>query len=124
MIYLFAGDNEDKKLSAYESFLSSLPGNIEIFSFSRDNFNQMQIESLYSGAGLFFDQSAAIFSGVLEREDTVSFIQEKLPLMGESENYFIFLEGKLSKPVIDQFKKARAEVNVFEQVKEKKEQFN
>ena len=44
--------------------------------------------------------------------------------MGESGNDFVFLEGKLNKPVLDAFKKARAEINVFELPKEKIEKFN
>jgi hypothetical protein len=65
-----------------------------------------------------------VFSGILEREDERSFVLEKLSQMAESPNNFIFLEGKLLKSVLDEFKKARAEVNYFELPKEKHEKFN
>ncbi|HEY4502829.1 MAG TPA: hypothetical protein VJC14_00105 [Candidatus Paceibacterota bacterium] len=124
MIYLFTGDDSKKKIVGYEAFMESLPEGLETFSISRNNFNKMEIESLYSGSGLFFSKSAVIFSSILEYEDHREFILEKLPFMGESESYFVFLEGKLNKPVLDAFKKARAELNVFELPKEKKEKFD
>src|SRR3989344_9403619 len=124
MLYLFAGDDAKKKLSAYEHFLKSLPKGTESFFISRNNFNKMQIESFYSGAGLFFGKCAIVFSNILEYEENRDFILGKLSLMEQSENNFILLEGKLNKPILDNFKKARAEINIFELPKEKKEKFN
>jgi hypothetical protein len=51
----------------------------------------------------------------------------KISDMAESENTFVFLEGKLNKPVLDAFKKAKGrenQTNIFELPKEKKEKFN
>src|SRR3989338_1332769 len=124
MIYLFSGDDAKKKRSAYEIFLKSIPKATEVFSISRNDFNETQIDSLYSGAGLFFSKSAVIFENILEREETREFILEKLELMGKSVNLFIFLEGKLNKPVLDAFKKFHAETNIYELPKEKKEKFD
>jgi hypothetical protein len=124
MIYLFAGDDTKKKLTNYEDFMKSLPTSTELFSIGRNNFNKTQIESLYSGSGLFFNKSAAIFEGILEREAERDFIMDKLPIMGESANMFVFIESKLSKPVLDAFKKSRAQINIFELPKEKKEKYD
>ncbi|MCC7160678.1 hypothetical protein IT399_03090 [Candidatus Nomurabacteria bacterium] len=124
MIYLFSGDDAKNKIINYEKFIKTLPSEIEILSINRNNFDRMQVQSLYSGSGLFFAKSAIIFSGVFDYEETREFVLEKLSLMGESENLFIFLESKLNKPILDAFKKARAEVNIFELPKEKKEKFD
>lgn len=124
MIYLFAGDDISHKREAYEGFIRSIPKETAIFSISRNDFDRTQIESFYSGSGLFFKKSTIIFENIFEREETRNFILEKLPLMGESTNDFIFLESKLTKIILDDFKKARAELNVFELSKEKKEKFN
>ncbi|MEK7190137.1 MAG: hypothetical protein AAB661_00015 [Patescibacteria group bacterium] len=130
MIYLFSGDDTKNKILNYEKFIKSPPvraglaKNAETFSISRNNFNRMQIESLYSGSSLFSSESIVIFSNVFEYEETRDFILEKLKLMEESNNTFIFLEGKLNKSILDAFKKARAEINIFEQLKEKKEKFD
>jgi hypothetical protein len=124
MLYLFFGNDSTNKLKAFESFSKAIPKSTDVLSFSRNNFSKMQIESLYSGVSLFSAKSAIIFSNILEYEEQRDFILEKLEQMGESGNSFIFLEGKLNKPIIDAFKKARAEMNIFELPKEKMEKFD
>lgn len=124
MIHLFFGDDTKNKLLNYEKFIKSLPGDVEIFSFSRNDFDQTQIESFYSGSGLFFSKSALIFPSLLEKEEVREFVLEKLDLMATSQNLFIFLESKLNKPVLDAFKKAKAKIEMFELPKAKKERFD
>lgn len=127
MIYLFSGDDVKTKLSSYERFLKALPKDTQTFSVNRNNFDRMQIESLYSGSSLFFTKSAVFFSNIFEYEETRDFVLEKLPLMGESSNYFIFLESKLNKPILDAFEEVepeRRELNIFELPKQKKEKFD
>ncbi len=124
MIYLFFGDDSKNRLSSYEKFIKSIPTGTEIFFISRNEFNPIQIESFYSGASLFSKLSAVIFQDIFSNEETRNFILEKLDLMGKSANFFIFLEGKLNKPIVDAFKEARAELNIFELSKEKKEKYD
>ena len=124
MIYLFAGDDVKTKHGAYEKFIKSLPKNTETFFIGKNDFNRAQAESFYSGSGLFFTKCAVFFENIFEKKETLDFILEKLELMGKSQNDFIFLEGKLNKPVLDAFRKVRAELDIFELPKEKKERFN
>jgi hypothetical protein len=124
MIYLFTGDDAKNKILNYEKFIKSVPPSTEILFINRNNFDRMQIESLSSGAGLFFAKSVVVFTGVFEREDTGDFILEKLPLMQTSLNAFVFIESKLDKITLDKFKKNEADIKVFELPKEKKEKFN
>ena len=124
MLYLFAGDDAKRKLISYEKFINSLSLSTEKFSFSRNNFDPMQIESLYSGSSLFSALSATIFQNILEYEETRDFILAKLKLMADSANSFVFLESKLNKPILDDFKKAGAVINLFELPKEKKEKYD
>ena len=127
MLYLFYGDDAKNKIISYEKFIKSLPVGTETFFISRNNFDSSQIESFYSGAGLFFAKCAVIFSDILEREETRDFLLKKLDSMSSSDNSFIFLEGKLNKPIIDAFKKVetkKPQLNVFELPKEKKEKYD
>lgn len=124
MIYLFSGDDAKNKLSNYEKFIKSIPNDTEVFFINRNEFDPIQIESFYSGASLFSALSTVVFQNIFEYEETRDFILDKLQLMGESTNSFIFLESKLNKPILDAFKKARAEMNNFELPKEKKEKFD
>jgi hypothetical protein len=124
MLYLFFGNDSSRKLKAFESFSKTILKDTDVLTISRNNFNKMQIESLYSGASLFSAKLAIVFSNILEYEEQRDFILEKLEIMGQSGNSFIFLEGKLNKPITDVFKKARAEMDVFELPKEKTEKFD
>ena len=124
MLYLFSGDDTKNKIGSYNKFIKTMPKGAGIFPVSRNSFDQIQIENLSSGRSLFSSNSVMVFSGVLDWEETRDFVLPKLKQMGESGNSFIFLEGKLHKPILDSFKKARAEVNIFELPKEKKEKYD
>jgi DNA polymerase III delta subunit len=124
MLYLFSGDDTKKKTASYEKFIALIPKSTETFFINRNNFDPIQIESLYSGASLFSPLCAVIFQNIFEYEETRDFVLEKLKLMEESGNSFIFLEGKLNKPILDVFKKNKAELKIFELPKEKKEKFD
>src|ERR1035437_135824 len=124
MLYIFAGDDVRNKLKAYENFSKSLPKDTETFFVSRNDFNKNEMERFYSGTGLFFSQCAVFYENIFEREEVRDFVLPKLDEMGESSNSFVFLEGKLNKSILDSFKKARAELNIFELPKEKKEKFD
>jgi hypothetical protein len=124
MIYLFCGDDAKNKYKNYEKFIKSVPVGTETFFIGKNDFDLVQTESFYSGSGLFFTKCAVIFTNIFEKEETLDFILNKLNLIAESPNIFVFLEGKLNKPILDAFKKARAEINVFELPKERKEKFN
>jgi len=131
MLYLFSGDYTKNKISGYEKFIKAIPKGVETFFVSRNDFDKTQIESLYSGSGLFFTKSAVIFSNIFEYEEKWDFILEKLGLMARSENLFIFLEDKLNKPILEAFRKflpadrqGAPFMNIFELPKEKKEKFD
>jgi hypothetical protein len=124
MIYLFAGDDAKTKRTAYEKFIKLLSKSIETFFVNKNNFSREQAISFYSGSGLFFTKCAVFFENIFEREENLDFILKKLELMSKSQNDFIFLEGKLKKPVLDAFRKVRAELDIFETPKGKKEKYN
>lgn len=124
MLYLFCGDDAKSKLVNYEKFIKSIPKGTETFFINRNNFDQNQIENLYSGSALFFTKCIVVFSDIFEREEHKDFVLKKLELMAQSENSFVFVEGKLNKPILDIFEKHKATINQFLLAKEKKEKFN
>lgn len=124
MIYLFTGDDTKNKRLNFERLLKSIPKSTEKLFINRNNFDKMTLESLYSGSGLFFSKATVVLEGILEYEDQRDFVLEKLGEMSSSASDFIFLEGKISKTILDLFKKAKAELNIFELPKEKKEKFD
>jgi len=123
MIYLFTGDDATNKIKAYESFLKGYT-TLPLISISKNNFNEMEIESLYSGSSLFDSQSVIVFSNILETKDISDFILGRLELLEVSNNIFIFNEGKLLKPILNEFEKVKAKINIFLLNKDQKEKFN
>ena len=124
MIYLFCGDDAKNKHASYENFLKSIEKNTEVFFIGKNDFDKVQVESFYSGSGLFFTKCVVVFTNVFEKKETLEFVLNKLDLISKSKNDFVFLEGKLDKATTDAFKKARAELNVFELPKAKKEKYD
>ncbi len=124
MIYLFSGDDAKTKHKNYEEFIKSIPSGTEIFFMNKNDFDRMEVESFYSGSGLFFEKCVVAFDNVFEREENLDFILEKLPLISNAPNDFVFLESKLPKFVVDSFKQVRAEINTYELPKKKKEKYN
>ena len=124
MIYVFSGDDSLKKVSNYEKFVASISKDAEVLNIGKNDFNAMQVESLYSGSGLFASKSVVIFINILEKESAREFVLNKMPEMQSSPNDFIFLEGKLLKSILDKFIKAGAKVNNFELTHAERERFN
>ena len=124
MIYLFAGDDAKTKRAAYDKFIEHKQKEQEVFFVSKNSFDRTQVESFYSGAGLFFATCVVSFENVFDREEAKDFIFDNFEKIAASQNDFIFLEGKLLKPELDAFKKARAELNIFELSKAKKEKYD
>lgn len=124
MIYLFCGDDIKNKHKTYEELIKSGLSASEIFRIDKNSFNRAEMENFYSGSGLFFKKCLVVLTNVFERSENLDFILEKISSLADSPNTFIFLEGKLNKPVLESFKKAGAEVKVFDQPKIKKERYN
>jgi DNA polymerase III delta subunit len=124
MIYLFSGDDVKNKLGTYEKLLAKAPKGSEIFRLAKNDFNPAQLEGFYSGAGLFSKHSVVSLSDFLSEDETEDFILNHLDQFASSANWFVLVEGKLNKPILDVFKKAKAEINIFEAPKTASEKFN
>lgn len=124
MIYLFCGDDIKNKRKNYEEFISSIPKGLETFFINKNDFDKNHFENLYSSSGLFFNKCLVVLDNIFERDENLEFILNKLEYISKSGNDFVFLDGVLNKLSLDEFKKAKAEINVFELPKEKKEKFD
>lgn len=124
MLYLFTGDDLERKNIAITKFIEALPEELPRFYIERGNWNPFQLESLYSTPGLFFKKSTTILTSLFDHEEAREFVLEKLEALANSQNIFIVKEGPLKKAITDQFKKVRAKIEVFEKEKDRKEKFN
>lgn len=124
MIYLFFGNDTKLKRKTYLDFMKSIPEGANIFDIHKNNFDSMQFESLYSSNSLFFAKSVVVLNNLFENEDIKETVLANLANLEKSVNDFIVLEGDLKKAELDAFKKARAEINLFEKKEIKKQTFN
>ncbi len=123
MIYLFTGDDTINRNKAFEKSLKDFK-DLPLLKINKNNFSFLEIESLYSDANLFDPKSVIVFSYLLEDKNINEFVLERLEFFENSKNVFIFVENKLLKSVIDQFKKQKANISIFELKKIQKEVFN
>ncbi len=124
MIHLFTGNDTKNKIKSYEKFIKTIPATMEVFFINKNNFDRDQVESFFSGNGLFFSKCVVVFTNILEKEEILEFTLKKLPSLAKSRNLFVFIEAKQNKAILTNFQKVKAEVNIFEILKEKKEKFN
>lgn len=124
MIYIFAGDNADLKIGSYKNFLKTVDKDTEVFQINRKNFDEIFIESMYSGEGLFFKKSLVVFNSILEKGNAQDFILKNLEMLSSSLNDFVFLEGMLLKSLTNKFEKAGARVEMHKLPKSSFEKYN
>lgn len=122
MIYLFHGDDFQKKNKSYDDFISSVDG--EIIFIERNNFSPVEIESLHKSSGLFAQKFNIVLKNILDKEEIADFLLERLEDIAISANNFIFVESKLKKDVLDLFKRSKAQIYNFDLKNIKKENFN
>lgn len=124
MIFLFYGDDTDRKHKGYAAFLKSISPETEKFFFGKRVLDKNFFENFFSGQGLFFKKCAVIFSGVSEAGDFYQFVLKNISTLSSSPNLFVFLEGEMDKNDLDIFKESGAEINFFPLSKQKKEKYN
>ena len=89
MIYLFCGDDVKNKRSSYEKFLKSMPVGMETFLSAKMTLILFKRKVFIQDLD-FFTKCTIVFTNTFEKEETLDFVLEKLNLMGESVNNFVF----------------------------------
>lgn len=110
MLYLFYGSDSKKKIEAKEKILTDFKKknqNIEVLVFNDINFDLLALENLAGSGGLFGKNFFVVLENVLE-SDAKDFILNKLVLLQESENTFVFSEMSVPKDTIKKFEKTKA----------------
>jgi DNA polymerase III delta subunit len=128
MIYFLHGTDIDKaRTKAHEmvdALLKKKP-DASFFTMNNENWSMAQIQEYSGGQGLFAQKYIVFLDRLCEdkkiKEDFLDYIKE----IGESENIFILLEGKLDKATITKIEKKSEKTQEFALPKEeKKEEYN
>ena len=125
MIYFLHGDDTQKSKEKLKSLLATLfskKPNASFFKLDIDNFDEVKLDEFIQSQGLFEKKYIIQMDGLFEDKSIAKFIVDKLEDLQKSENIFIFLEKKITKPVLKKIEKYATKIQEFS-VKEKGRSF-
>ncbi len=98
MLYVIYGTDIDKvreKASALRDALTKKKPDASLFTMTGEDVSGERLDELVASQGLFENKYIVYADRILENRDANDVVYERLPLMKESPNVFIMLEGKL-----------------------------
>lgn len=122
MIYVFSGDDQNKKTKARDEILQNFLDR-EVFFVREDNFVLEDFQNFLVGGDLFSREYVVVFDGIIS-SDLGEVVLEKVKDMSKSKTVFVILENGLLKAPTDIFKKAATDFQEFDLPKTKQEKFN
>lgn len=127
MLYFLHGSNKDKAREKARELMEGLVKKrpeASLFKLETENFNSAQLEELVGGQGLFSNKYIVFLDGLFEnaeiKEQVLKFYKE----ISESENIFIWLEGKVDKATLTKLEKIAEKVQKFESEEESGRKFS
>ncbi len=127
MLYLFHGGDTVSSRLKRDNFLSQYKeknSSVEKVVIEGYEWSAARLEELIGARSLFGGTLIISLSFVSEEEHQSDFFKDRLPDCAVSLNTFIFLEGKLSLPLLTTFKKYAEEVTESKLPERAKEKFN
>ena len=85
----------------------------EVFTLDADHFSGNELDGLIGGMGLFEKKYIVILDRIFEKKETIDLVLEKIKEISETENLFLFLEGKLDKKTLSKLEKYAQKVQEF-----------
>ncbi len=117
MIYFFHGTHIDKARSKAHELIGSLQKkkpDASFFKLDSETFNTSQLQEYIGGMGLFSNKYIVFLDRLSEKKEVKEEFIDKLKEIGESENIFIILEGKLDKATAAKIEKKAEKTLHFE----------
>ncbi|MDQ5953083.1 MAG: hypothetical protein QG551_311 [Patescibacteria group bacterium] len=123
MIYLFSGNNFEKRKKAFETELKRFSSH-ETVIFDDQSFSKGVIENYLSSNSMFSSEMVFIFEHVLENNEIKEYIFEKIKDFKESKHIFFFLESSIKKTELSKIEKHIEKSFIFEEDAKKTKDFN
>lgn len=129
MIYFLYGDDRPKvRAKLREIILSQQKKNPDAsyFELDEDTWNEEKLKEFIETQGLFQNKYIIVLNLLLEDEGRSEFIISYLDQLRDSENIFIFSEGKVSKDISSKIEKRSEKSQIFSILKKelKKKEVN
>ncbi len=116
MFYLFYGTDRDgtrAKMKATLLGAQKKRPDAEVFTIDAEDFSAGKLDELIGSAGLFEKKFIVCMNRVCEDEEKRAILVDKLKEIKETENLFLFLEGKVDAKSLEKFKKYAERVEEF-----------
>lgn len=128
MLYFLYGTDTDKAREKAHELLETLQKkkpDAAVFRIEAEKWNEVHLEELIGGQGLFSQKMLIFADRVFENEEAEAAIEKNLEEIGKSDNVFIFLEHKVRKALLLEITEVAEKVQEFESKEEKKKpEFN
>ncbi len=108
MIHFFYGENTAKVREKFHEFLDGFFAKNPdgpLFEINTESWNEEKFGELLASRGLFGGGSVVVLDSLLQNVDAEGTILEKLKEMKESPNFFVIVEGKLTKVIAERIAK-------------------
>lgn len=122
MIYVFSGNDTNKKIAAREELLTNFPDR-EVFFVNEGNFSIEQFQNFLAGGDLFSKKYFVILDSLIS-SDVSDIVLDRVKEMKTSENIFVILENEILKASTEILKKAVKDWKMFDLPKDVKTKFN
>ena len=107
MIYFLYGTDKEKARS-----------NASFFKIDSENFSESILDEKIESQGLFENKYIVFLDSLFEKKEVKQSVLEKIKEIAESQNIFIFLEGKMDKASLSKIEKKAEKVQAFEKAEQ------
>lgn len=120
MLYFLYGTDSKKARNKLHELLETLQKkkpDASVFRIEAEQWNSAQFEELLSGQGLFSNKYIVVLDRVFENAEAKEYIVDSLKKVAESDNVFIFIEGKIDVATLKKIEKNAQKTQEFEEKK-------
>lgn len=125
MIFLIYGNDVEKAVDKAREIVSALQKKKPDATLVKVEgvVDSSRLDELSQSQGLFENKFIVFLDKVCDTDSGFGLVSEKIKIIAESQNVFVFLEGALKADVLKVFKKYSDKIQEFKKI-EKKERFN
>ncbi len=126
MLYLLYGEDTEKsrkKLRSLVGLMLTKKPDASLFKLDIDNFKEEKLEELLSGQGLFEQKYIVQMDTLFTEKEVGEIVLNKIEEIQNSENIFIAIENKISKPILRKIEKIATKVQEFPLERNSERQF-
>jgi DNA polymerase III delta subunit len=127
MYYFLYGTDTHKAREKLHSFLDLAKKkrpDAEVFKMTSENWSEGQFDELLISQGLFEQKYTVVLDNLFEQKEVKEYVLDRLEQLKDSDQIFLFLEGKIDSVSLKKIEKYSEKVQEFEKKTELKKDIN